>query len=76
MEVHQGTGPVSVVGTWSLHYCMLIKQSLLTPSDIPRDEFHGPGPQIKSEVLVLLGSIGRSHLFSGCNRAELCAPES
>ena len=25
---------------------------------------------------MLLGSIGRSHLFGGCNRAELRDPES
>ena len=31
---------------------------------------------MSSEVLVLLGSIGRNHLFGGCNRAELCDPKS
>ena len=25
---------------------------------------------------MLLGSIGRNHLFGGCNRAELCDPKS
>ena len=25
---------------------------------------------------MLLGSIGKNHLFGGCNRAELCDPKS
>lgn len=47
------TSPVTTGLTWSLLYFILKRQIILTPVNVPLDEFHEPGcdePEVRVEV--------------------------